>query len=644
MDSVNSRDIEVASSHSINGSLSASLGSFEAARDGNLRAIREENENTGNQRPSGASDGQECSNGCKNIANHAREQVRDSRQRKIDEWEERVRARLSGESGTVRFPVAPTGPAESWNVTSKRDKGENVALRLLQEHKYRMAIRRERMAREDKDRVTEEAELAELRAFALEASQWVEDGRAGATTPLPPYSGGHVLPEDIYEELCFKRLRDKMEREELPHLVKGRKENVYERLGGVAGDDPDGSSTEWSGPKEVYPGYEEDKARGDGVIETPKRRPPVRRRTVSSTSKRPTRRVVVDDSSSSEGGEKHSPWRLRGGDGSPGPSGTAANQDSEVPAVSPRLLPLAVSGDSEPMEMERDTNNKKRKASSELCALNDANPGMTQGDTLGLSQEVQRLGTKLSALIWQEKEKKKISIATWRDLSAIKEEYERLLGRAVNENIVMMGRLAESRSSAASAAADHKAELQRSVELFAPTTEGETDAYASNREVVKKKRRRKNRSAKPAGVVAAPNPAPVPAPRVRRPEAINREQEFILVERKKKQKKAAISEAESGAESRPKPKGTAVAVITARKEKLEKLKEVQPPKTFTMEVKEGQTIGEVKKALWSDVMKMTGAPKIASAKVLRSGKVQVIPADDQTYQALKVLSAERTNI
>jgi len=129
------------------------------------------------------------------------------------------------------------------------------------------------------------------------------------------------------------------------------------------------------------------------------------------------------------------------------------------------------------------------------------------------------------------------------------------------------------------------------------------------------------------------------------PKGKPKEQDFILDERKKRARKDAGAEGESATEGRsePKPKPS-VLMKEAHKEKLEKLKEVQPPKTFMMEVKEGQTVGELKKSLWSDVMRMTGVPRIASAKVLRSGKVQVTPADDQTYQALKALSAEKTDI
>jgi len=232
VDSLSSRDIEVASSQSVSSmgstrSLSASLGSLEMARERNLRAIREENEPMIDQRSGDGKSGMDITKKIKKVADFAKERASESKQRKIKEWEERARERLSGGSGSTRDHEASTSVTESWKIPIRRNKDDNIALRLLQVHKHRMELRREKTEREELAREAEEAEIAELRAFALEASQWVDEPRTGDTTPLPPYRGDHVLPDDLYESLSFKRLLDRMESDGETMAVK---ENIYESI------------------------------------------------------------------------------------------------------------------------------------------------------------------------------------------------------------------------------------------------------------------------------------------------------------------------------------------------------------------------------------------------------------------------------
>lgn len=93
-------------------------------------------------------------------------------------------------------------------------------------------------------------------------------------------------------------------------------------------------------------------------------------------------------------------------------------------------------------------------------------------------------------------------------------------------------------------------------------------------------------------------------------------------------KEQHISENESRARSNSR---------TSRNEKLDKLKELVPPKTFTVTIGEGEQAAQVKQKLWTGVLKKTDAPKVSETRVTAKGEIRITPADEVTINALKEL-------
>ncbi|VVC36613.1 Hypothetical protein CINCED_3A019008 [Cinara cedri] len=127
-------------------------------------------------------------------------------------------------------------------------------------------------------------------------------------------------------------------------------------------------------------------------------------------------------------------------------------------------------------------------------------------------------------------------------------------------------------------------------------------------------------------------------------EATATSDQFTVVRRKKnrkpKNKKQHLtSGTDSGTETRSKVKPD----VLQKKAKAERLKKIEPPKTFTVGVGTS-TVGDVKKTLWSDLLKKLDAPNIVSTRVMPKGDLQITPADKATYDALKRISSERTDV
>jgi len=159
--------------------------------------------------------------------------------------------------------------------------------------------------------------------------------------------------------------------------------------------------------------------------------------------------------------ELHTPLRLRGGvrsiSGSPTirTDETLVNVSMELDAlvassepISPRLLPIRNTDVDTDSELEsRIGSRKRKKTTDELCAMNDVNPGLSDTRTLGITRKAQRLRTRLDTWAIVERDKKKISVASYQGLMEIKEEYYALVERLILENSILEGRLAEARVS-----------------------------------------------------------------------------------------------------------------------------------------------------------------------------------------------------
>jgi len=159
--------------------------------------------------------------------------------------------------------------------------------------------------------------------------------------------------------------------------------------------------------------------------------------------------------------ELHTPLRLRGGvrsnSGSPTTrtDETLVNLSMELDApvasnepISPRPLPIRNTDVDTDSELEsRIDSRKRKKTTDELCAMNDLNPGLSDTTTLEITRMAQRLRTKLDTWAIVERDKKKISVASYQGLMEIKEVYYALVERLILENSILEGRLAEARVS-----------------------------------------------------------------------------------------------------------------------------------------------------------------------------------------------------
>jgi len=104
------------------------------------------------------------------------------------------------------------------------------------------------------------------------------------------------------------------------------------------------------------------------------------------------------------------------------------------------------------------------------------------------------------------------------------------------------------------------------------------------------------------------------------------------------------SESETG--SRPKKKKTKRTKI-AIKEKIEKLKEIEPQKQFFWELDEGKDEMTARNELWTEVVKKVRVPKIDQTKLAIKGDksaLRIITADIDTYKALKDIVSNRENV
>lgn len=155
------------------------------------------------------------------------------------------------------------------------------------------------------------------------------------------------------------------------------------------------------------------------------------------------------------------PLRLRGGVETPfGSPRTDNDKTFELPtqesapststmmsdqALPPHLLTLRDSDVETDPEVRSGL--KRKKTADELSAFNDEYPDLSQSDSLGLTQASKRCGTKFTTILLQEKEKKKISVAAFKDLTDCKNTYDEIIDRLIMENLVLSGRLSEARTN-----------------------------------------------------------------------------------------------------------------------------------------------------------------------------------------------------
>lgn len=662
------------------------------------------------------------------------------------EWENE-RARRSRESPSI-FGSSSAGDSNRNTLgKNKKTPTENIALRLLAEHKQKMAKKqRERELAEREEYVTRKA--------LFEAGQ--------RETPLPPYAKSlYNIPEEIQEKLEMKRLYDALMslsdpettrrrniypeiQDELEYATefKGLREwatyqkslarrNSEEAMEAISDEDTNDESSyvPWEGIS--FPGYYNDlsvEERNSRMYNNKATNKKVLKVNIATREKVRAKTLIHSSTDSSDEGDL---LRMRGGKGSnestpfttpnnktnsqptnnalttnaPGGSSQpnmvveelsdddspsvrppaplpkaparlaslqvnperypSAPQPGNTPyhlaQISPRLVPLNtddVVTDSDADCLNRPS--KRKKTAESLRIRDDDNPGLSQSEILGLSQEARRLGTKLLTILVTEKEKKKISTATYRDLSTIRETYQSIIDELCNENALLSGRLLEARKTTRMAEAKLE-QLSSGPRQPVPTPRNQernqelddiVRLYDEPRKPVKERlgpKPKKNpvnmgastsrqvpATETPMDTDIAPTSQSEAEPNCPGPTWTD-----VVKRKSKKKKRVQITEATtatSGDEDRQKTNDQ------LRKEKLNKLKEVQPPKSFVIKVGDKAGINAVKTQLWADVLKNTNGPKISATRVTKKGDLLITPADDTTYRALERIAESRNDM
>lgn len=521
-----------------------------------------------------------------------RQQQQEWEARKNDQGGSRYKKRESS------IPRGPDPPKQDWTkIPMRKPKYENPALKAL-------AVQKE------KDRIKRILELKSLGTTSFEAPD----------TPLPPYSprvkAEYKIPEDIYEELEFKRLQDSM----------------------FAGDsDPEAARFKYKSSGKIYPTLPQDDYL---YVEFGGLRRWQRNQLQSKSAREEKKRVkLASPSDSSDSEEEYAyvrspprlPLRLRGG------AGSSSGSPVSTPSTKKRKTESELNI-SKKHEKEVDQLWKNNRTAGHVSATNDASPGMDANQIASHVRECRDIGREFSSILMIEKDKKKISVKALADLQAIQTRYQDLVDNLIADNSLMLGRLLEARSSGG--ITGNKKPVKKA--SLAEELAGLNGRPARDQTVVPTTSTQRKR--------IEPKKRISYADTVRFQDTVTTDTEaqtsdaFTVVtsKKKKRNKKKNIkptSGTDSGTDTRRKKQTEAVI----RKEKTDKLKKIEPPKTFTVGVGNA-TIGDVKKTLWSDLLRKIDSPNIVSTRIMPKGDIQIIPADNATYEALKIISHERNDM
>ncbi|KAF0711450.1 Uncharacterized protein FWK35_00036689 [Aphis craccivora] len=294
---------------------------------------------------------------------------------------------------------------------------------------------------------------------------------------------------------------------------------------------------------------------------------------------------------------------------------------------------------------------KKRKTSTEtkLYAANTTAPGFRQEIALKHGKKARAIGVKLSEILVSEAGKKKISQATLKDFQTVKDEYQDLVDELILENALLLGRLWEAR--AAEEAKEMEINQKRAnIKSISATTQlinadRNLDDDMNNTQV-SKNRRRKN-ALKHKKQVRIQQDQVEGIAEEEATTDYNTDGDFTVVRKKRKKNKKTTnvtSDVTSGGETDA--SSNRRTQKQARINKINELKNTEPQKVFTVEVKNND-VDVTRKNIWADIVKKTGAPKIARSAVTQKGEstiINIIPADNDTYQALKSITEERPDV
>ncbi|VVC36607.1 Endonuclease/exonuclease/phosphatase,Reverse transcriptase domain,Zinc finger, CCHC-type [Cinara cedri] len=494
--------------------------------------------------------------------NRYRDHKKNSRRHEHTQWETRRNEDTKPSHWDAKRDQG-TGRVDTSKIPMRKYKDDNPALRLLAEHQERQRTKR----------------IKELKREGTTSFEF-------PGTPLPAYAPKYKIPEDIYEELEFKRLND--------------------RLYTGYHSDPEAARLMCQ-PGKAYPSLPQedyDYVQFGGIrkwaqgADEPKNKRKIFRKRLSPPPPTDT------DDDSDENYAKIAPrsprpvLRLRGG------AGSSSGSPSGTPSTIDRKRKQTEGNDFNDHELLGEKRLQRAKTSTRICATMDDKPGMDATQIRLYLSECREIDGEFNVVLNSEKEKKKISVKSFNDLQAIRLRYQDLVDDLIAENSLLAGRLMEART--------HKP--------YVGIKQQKATALAA--ELASKPKKPAMAGAPVAGG-SKPTKTMTYAERVRFREPITTDTEatatsdqFTVVRRKKnrkpKNKKQHLtSGTDSGTETRSKVKPD----VLQKKAKAERLKKIEPPKTFTVGVGTS-TVGDVKKTLWSDLLKKLDAPNIVSTRVM----------------------------
>lgn len=499
---------------------------------------------------------------------------------------------------TKRDSSIPRDPQQGKFDTSKipmrKNKNDNPALRLLAEHEERQRTKR----------------IMELK-------------RQGTTsfevpgTPLPPYVPRYKIPEDIYEELELKRLKDSL----------------------YAGDSDPEVARHRCKPGKVYPTLPEedyDYVQFGGI-----------RRWASTTDKSPKKNRTMrkkltpprtDNSDSDSDYDKieyvRPLLRLKGGAGS-----SSGSTDAAASRVSQDKKRKQTESEVNSQDMDVEVQSKHKKTNKH-SALNDTSPGIGANQIMYHLTECRDIGKEFSTILALEKEKKRLSVKAVSDLATVQQRYEELIDDLITENSLIMGRLLEARAATTTIhQSDQSSGRQQSQKMNKkktpePKTKANELASTSQQGTSSMKNDDRPRTQTYAEKVRFRDPITTDT------DGQTSDNFTVFTGRRKKRTKKQGAKSTSGTDSGTHSRPTAENL---RKVKIQELKSIEPPKSFTVKVGD-QGASEVKKGLWAEILKKNNAPNIESTRILPKGDIRIVPADNATYEALKAICQERTDV
>ncbi|CAI6370883.1 unnamed protein product [Macrosiphum euphorbiae] len=331
-------------------------------------------------------------------------------------------------------------------------------------------------------------------------------------------------------------------------------------------------------------------------------------------------------------------------------------ETEELPTTSrirsKHLIPIAVGDietDSELSGSEGILNEKKKFKQNGLNAQRDDQPGLNQSTTLGHTQKLQRLATRFDVIILSEAFNKKTSRTHVKELMNIREKYNELFEHMILENSLLEGRLLEARAIKETREKEviiterTRAEMENEIIKLSDRDTDQNIEPGQNKRKLKNSQRKLRFKQVNRDVLKVYQTEEQP-----NQDEMESEIETQVSDGRARSSDADVSTAQSGNENGEKrTKKRTKRTKKARKQKIEELKAIEPQKQFLWEIEGDANVEDVKKELWSEIVKKVITPKIEQTKISTNGEkmaLRIITSDIPTYLALKDLAKDRENV